>query len=98
MTICSKALMDGIAAHVEHIDCDKVTSKELMEIYRLPATVNAAKVQLHIGNIVPVTAFIENGNPDQNLPTETFEMDKLKAVHMTAGTCSAMFQNGFADC
>lgn len=103
VTSRSKALMDGIAAHVEHIDRDKVTSKELVEAYRLPAAVNAAKVRLHIGNSVPVTAFIgrpvfENGNPEKSLPTESFEMDKLKSVHMTASACSAMFQNGIADC
>lgn len=103
ITSRSKALMDGIAAHVEHIDRDQVSSKELVEAYRLPAAVNAAKVRLHIGDSVPVTAFIgrpvfENGNPDKGKPTENFEMDKLKSVHMSASACSAMFHNGIADC
>ena len=78
MTICSKALMDGIAAHVEHIDCDKVTSKEPMEIYRLPATVNAAKVQLHIGNSVPVTAFIERPFSRMVIRTRIYQRKLLR--------------------
>lgn len=103
ITSHSKELMEGIAAHVEHIDRDKVSSKELVEAYRLPAAINAAKVRMHIGDSVPVTAFIgrpvfENGNVEKNRPTENYEMDQLKSVHMSAGACSAMFQNGVADC
>jgi hypothetical protein len=103
VTSRSKALMDGIAAHVEHIDRDKISSKELVEAYRLPAAINAAKVRLHIGDSVPVTAFIgrpvfENGNEEKNKPTQNYEMDALKSVHMSASACSAMFQNGIADC
>lgn len=103
ITSHSKEMMNGIAAHVEHIDRDKVSSKELVEAYRLPAAINAAKVRLHIGDSVPVTAFIgrpvfENGNADKNKPTESYEMDQLKSVHMSASACSAMFQNGVADC
>lgn len=103
VTSRSKELMDGIAAHVEHIDRDKISSKELVEAYRLPAAINAAKVRLHIGDSVPVTAFIgrpvfENGNKESNLPTLNYEMDSLKSVHMSASACSVMFQNGIADC
>jgi hypothetical protein len=103
ITSRSKELMNGIAAHVEHIDRDKVSSKELVEAYRLPAAINAAKVRLHIGDSVPVTAFIgrpvfENGNEEKNKPTENYEMDALKSVHMSASACSTMFQNGIADC
>ncbi len=103
VTSRSKALMDGIAAHVEHIDRDKISSKELVEAYRLPAAINAAKVRLHIADSVPVTAFIgrpvfENGNEEKNKPTQNYEMDALKSVHMSASACSVMFQNGIADC
>lgn len=103
ITSRSKTLMNGIAAHVEHIDRDKISSKELVEAYRLPAAINAAKVRLHIGDSVPVTAFIgrpvfENGNEEKNKPTNNYAMDALKSVHMSASACSAMFQNGVADC
>lgn len=103
ITSRSKDLMDGIAAHVEHIDRDKISSKELVEAYRLPAAVNAAKVRLHISDSTPVTAFIgrpvfENGSEEKDKPTPNYEMDALKSVHMSASACSAMFQNGVADC
>lgn len=103
ITSRTKSLMDGIAAHVEHIDRDKISSKELVEAYRLPAAINAARVRLHISDSAPVTAFIgrpvfENGSEEKNKPTPNYEMDALKSVHMSASACSAMFQNGVADC
>ncbi|MBA4026836.1 MAG: hypothetical protein C0473_01200 [Cyanobacteria bacterium DS3.002] len=84
----------GMVVHVEHIDRDKEFNKDLIEAYRLPAAINAARVRMHIGTDAPCTAFIgrpvfESGN---------FKRDLLKSVHMTASACTAMFMNGFADC
>ncbi|QTL47333.1 hypothetical protein [Priestia aryabhattai] len=107
ITSMHERLMDGIAVHVEHIDRDKITDKEKMEAYRLPAAINAAKVRLHISDDAPVTAFIgrpvfENGSMDiQNggyITSKNYDIDKLKSVHMTASACTTMFQNGIADC
>ncbi|AZJ20068.1 hypothetical protein CT694_10330 [Bacillus wiedmannii bv. thuringiensis] len=107
ITSMHKELIDGVAVHVEHIDRDKVTDKEKIEAYRLPAAINAAKVRMHIADDAPVTAFIgrpvfENGSEDiQNkgfISAKNYEMDKLKSVHMIASACTTMFQNGIADC
>ncbi|MCF6796752.1 hypothetical protein L1M59_11535 [Bacillus sp. ET1] len=107
ITSVHKTLMDGVAVHVEHIDRDKVTDKEKVEAYRLPAAINTAKVRLHISDDAPVTAFIgrpifENGSIDIQkggyITPENYEIDKLKSVHMTASACTTMFQNGVADC
>ncbi len=107
ITSMSNQLMDGVAVHVEHIDRDKINDKEKVEPYRLPAAINAAKVRLHISNDAPVTAFIgrpvfENGSMDIEkngyISSENYKIDKLKSVHIISSACTAMFQNGVADC
>jgi hypothetical protein len=79
---------------VEHIDRDEEFDTELVEPYRLPAAVNAAKVRLHVGSHAPVTAFI--GRPV--FESRNVRRDMLKSVHMTASACTAMYRNGIADC
>ena len=87
-------LLHGLVVHVEHIDRDEEFDTELVEPYRLPAAVNAAKVRLHVGSHAPVTAFI--GRPV--FESRNVRRDMLKAVHMTASACTAMYRNGIADC
>ncbi|HLF25823.1 MAG TPA: hypothetical protein VJG32_05765 [Anaerolineae bacterium] len=87
-------LLRGLVVHVEHIDRDEEFDTELVEPYRLPAAVNAAKVRLHVGSHAPVTAFI--GRPV--FESRNVKRDMLKSVHMTASACTAMYRNGIADC
>ncbi len=87
-------LMRGTAVHIEHIDRDRLFDKEKIEPYRLPATINAAKVRLHVGSHAPCTAYI--GRPI--FESRIFSLDLLKSVHKTASACTAMFMNGIADC
>jgi hypothetical protein len=87
-------LLRGLVVHVEHIDRDEEFDTELVEPYRLPAAVNAAKVRLHVGSQAPVTAFI--GRPV--FESRNVKRDLLKSVHMTASACTAMYRNGIADC
>ncbi len=87
-------LLHGLVVHVEHIDRDEEFDTELVEPYRLPAAVNAAKARLHIGSRAPVTAFI--GRPV--FESRNVKRDMLKSVHMTASACTAMYRNGIADC
>lgn len=94
VTSQSSRLLDGSFVHIEHIDRDGVKDRELLEPYRLPATVNAAKVRLHIGAAAPCTAYI--GRPV--FESKDFKRDLLKSVHMTASACTSMFMNGVADC
>ena len=94
VTAKDTALLNGVVVHVEHIDRDKEFDKEKVEPYRLPASINAAHVRLHVGDHAPVTAFI--GRPV--FESGDFSLDLLKSVHMTASACSAMFRNGIADC
>jgi len=70
-------LLHGLVVHVEHIDRDEEFDTELVEPYRLPAAVNAAKVRLHVGSHAPVTAFI--GRPV--FESRNVRRDMLKAVH-----------------
>ena len=87
-------LLRGLVVHVEHIDRDEEFDTELVEPYRLPAAVNAAKVRLNVGSHAPVTAFI--GRPV--FESRNVKRDMLKSVHMTASACTAMYRNGIADC
>jgi hypothetical protein len=87
-------LLRGLFVHVEHIDRDEEFDTELVEPYRLPAAVNAAKVRLNVGSHAPVTAFI--GRPV--FESRNVHRDLLKSVHMTASACTAMYRNGIADC
>jgi hypothetical protein len=100
-------LLDGTVVHIEHIDRDGVDDREIVEPYRLPAAVNAARVRLHAGTAAPCTAYIgrpifENGvTTHGELPAympAAFERDLLKTVHAVASACTAMFMNGVADC
>ncbi|MCA1381454.1 hypothetical protein [Bradyrhizobium sp. BRP23] len=94
VTCASTQLLDGTVVHIEHIDRDGERDREKLEPYRLPATVNAARVRLHAGMAVPCTAYI--GRPV--FESGDVKRDLLKSVHMTASACSAMFANGIADC
>ncbi len=93
VSCADQTLMKGATVHVEHIDRDKEFNKEKVEAYRLPATINAAKVRLHVGADAPCTCYI--GRPF--FESGTFKLDLLKSVHMTASACTAMFMNGYAD-
>ncbi|WP_426940329.1 hypothetical protein ACQCPO_15425 [Bacillus mycoides] len=107
VTCLDARLLAGTIVHVEHIDRGSVTDREIVEAYRLPAPLNAARVRLQVGTVAPCTAYIgrapfENGaRPDvaTYVPMAAlFEEDLLKAAHMTASACSVMFANGIADC
>lgn len=107
VTCLDALLLAGTIVHVEHIDRGKEIDREVVEAYRLPAPLNAARVRLQIGTAVPCTAYIgrtpfENGaRPDPATYVQVacvFEEDLLKAAHMTASACSVMFANGIADC
>lgn len=51
-------LMKGVVVHTEHIDRGDIKDKSLVEAYRIPAHINAAKVRLHVGADAPCCAFI----------------------------------------
>ena len=51
-------LMKGVVVHTEHIDRGEIKDKSLVEAYRIPAHINAAKVRLHVGADAPCCAFI----------------------------------------
>ena len=94
VTCSSLRLLRGTVVHIEHIDRDGERDREKLEPYRLPATVNAARVRLHTGAAAPCTAYIgrpvfESGNVAR---------DMLKSVHLVASACTSMFMNGVADC
>jgi len=94
VTCAIAKLLVGTVIHIEHIDRDGERDREKLEPYRLPATINAARVRLHAGATAPCTAYIgrpvfESGN---------FKRDLLKTVHMTSSACTSMFMNGIADC
>lgn len=94
VTSSDPSLLRGVVVHVEHIDRDEEFDTELVEPYRLPAALHAAKVRLHVASHAPVTAFI--GRPV--FESHHFRRDLLKSAHMTASACTAMFRNGIADC
>lgn len=94
VTCTSVRLLEGTVVHIEHIDRDGIKDRELLEPYRLPAAVNAARVRLHAGAAAPCTAYI--GRPV--FESRDVKRDLLKSVHMTASACTAMFMNGIADC
>jgi hypothetical protein len=100
-------LLDGTVVHIEHIDRDGVDDREVVEPYRLPASLSAARVRLHTGRVAPCTAYIgrpafENGIQTRQesaiLRATAFDRDLLKTVHSVASACTAMFMNGVADC
>lgn len=94
VTCLDPTLLRGTAVHLEHIDRDEVFNRKLVEPYRLATAVTAARVRLHVGTTAPCTAFI--GRPV--FESGCVRRDLLKAVHLTASSCSAMFMNGYADC
>lgn len=94
VTCTSARLLEGTVVHIEHIDRDGERDREKLEPYRLPATVNAARVRLHTSMAAPCTAYV--GRPV--FESGDVKRDLLKSVHMTASACSAMFANGVADC
>ena len=110
VTTKDNSLMTGVTVHTEYIDREAFTDKRIVEPYRLPAHVYAARVRLHVGEQAPCSAFI--GRPvfeglayDKALDEveyegkklDLFDIDKLKTIHMTASACTAMFTNGIAD-
>lgn len=107
VTCLDARVLEGTVVHVEHIDRGQQTNREIVEAYRLPAPLSAARVRLQAGIAAPCTAYIgrpafENGavpNPATYMPmARYFDEDLLKAAHMTASACSVMFANGIADC
>ncbi|MEN2786187.1 hypothetical protein ABC969_07095 [Sphingomonas qilianensis] len=107
VTCLDAQLLTGTVVHVEHIDRGRQTDREIVEAYRLPAPLSAARVRLQAGIAAPCTAYIgrpafENGAaPDSAtyLPlARYYDEDLLKAAHITASACSVMFGNGIADC
>lgn len=102
VTASAPELLEGVVVHVEHIDRDRNANKDIVEPYRLPAALNAAKVRIAVASEAPVTAFIgrpmfENFDLDSQLDPH-FDLDLLKTSHYTASACSTMFLLGMADC
>jgi len=107
VTCLDRELLQGTVVHVEHIDRDGEKNRELIEPYRLPAAINAARVRLYAGAAAPCTAYIgrpvfENGVATRKCTSiyepVNFERDLLKTVHLSASSCTSMFMNGIADC
>ncbi|UQA58372.1 hypothetical protein [Polyangium aurulentum] len=101
VTVNDNDLLHGTIVHVEHIDRDQQSDKELVEPYRLPASRHAAWVRLHVGTRSPATAFIGRPvfeNRGSGGVADYFHTDLLKTSHMHASACTAMFVNGIADC
>jgi hypothetical protein len=104
-TCTSSDMLQGTVVHIEHIDRDNISDREVMEPYRLPAALNAARVRLHVGSATPCTAYIgrpvfENGTERRGevLRARQFRTDLLKSVHIAASSATVMFINGVADC
>jgi len=107
VTCLNASLLAGVVVHVEHIDRGAIDDREIIEAYRLPAPLNAARVRLQTGIAAPCTAYVgrplfENGaTPDSTgnvLLAARFDDDLLKTAHSSASACSVMFASGVADC
>jgi hypothetical protein len=85
--------MRGVLVHVEHLERGH-QDRESVECYRIPRILNVAKVRLHVAGRAPVTSFI--GRP--MFDGGKFHLDLWKTVQTMAGTCTAMFQMGVAEC
>jgi hypothetical protein len=85
--------MRGVLVHVEHLERGH-QDRESVESYRIPRILNVAKVRLHVAGRAPVTSFI--GRP--MFDSGKFHLDLWKTVQTMAGTCTAMFQLGVAEC
>ena len=83
----------GVLVHVEHLERGH-QDRESVESYRIPRILNVAKVRLHVAGRAPVTSFI--GRP--MFDSGKFHLDLWKTVQTMAGTCTAMFQLGVAEC
>ena len=58
VTTRDSTLMQGATVHTEYIDRDAFSDKRIVEPYRLPAHVYAARVRLHVGTEAPCSCFI----------------------------------------
>jgi len=59
ITVQDRTLLDhGIVVHIEHIDRSETGDRSLMEAYRLPSHITAARVRLHVGDLAPTSCFI----------------------------------------
>lgn len=59
ITVQDRELLDhGIVVHIEHIDRSETGDRSLMEAYRLPSQITAARVRLHVGDLAPTSCFI----------------------------------------
>jgi hypothetical protein len=83
----------GVLVHVEHLERGH-QDRDSVESYRIPRILNVAKVRLHVAGRAPVTSFI--GRP--MFDSGKFHLDLWKTVQTMAGTCTAMFQMGVAEC
>lgn len=107
VTCIDARLLAGTVVHVEHIDRGKQTDRDIVEAYRLPAPLNAARVRLQVGSAAPCTAYIGRPSFENSADADPatyvamaryFEDDLLKAAHLTTSACNVMFANGIADC
>ena len=88
--------MRGAIVHVEHLERPNHDPRNKIESYRIPSILDFCKVRLHVGDNAPTTSFM--GRRVKDSDDGDFERDFVKTVHLTAAACSAMFQNGAAEC
>ncbi|MGD9823247.1 LOG family protein, partial [Desulfobacter sp.] len=59
ITAQDRSMLDhGIVVHIEHIDRSETGDRSLMEAYRLPSHITAARVRQHVGDLAPTSCFI----------------------------------------
>ena len=88
--------MKGAIIHVEHLERPNHDPRSKIESYRIPSHSDFCKVRLHVGDIAPTTSFM--GRRVKDSDDGDFERDFVKTVHLTSAACTAMFQNGAAEC
>ncbi len=93
-TTMKSAWMQGVIVHVEHLERPKHLPRDQIESYRVPSILDFAKVRIHVGPAAPTTYFVGRMVKDGG----NFEMDFLKAVHLTAAAIAAAFVHGAAEC
>ncbi|KAI0700457.1 hypothetical protein BC835DRAFT_1412051 [Cytidiella melzeri] len=88
--------MMGAIVHVEHLERPAGHGRNAVESYRIPSTLDFARVRLHTGDTAPNTIFI--GRPFRDSFDGLFEKDFIKLVGTISATTTGMFQLGAAEC
>ncbi|KAI0685647.1 hypothetical protein BC835DRAFT_1421040 [Cytidiella melzeri] len=88
--------MKGAIVHVEHLERPAGQGRAAIESYRIPSTLDFARVRLHTGDTSPNTIFI--GRPFRDSTDGQFEKDFVKLVGTISATTTGIFQLGAAEC